>query len=204
MTLLDAVAATSSGYTNTEIAGIITATLMGIAAVGGVIVKFVIARRPVELAEVKREQKREEDESRRIRAQHATFEQLIEAAEERFENEHTAHEKTRERLEGSVQENGRLQEENGQLRFKTLELTDRVERLETSDREKTLKINQLETEVIECHSDRAADMKNTVQWIMDNFVPRNERVTTPPKPRSITPRDMPAIQSSNAARETKT
>jgi hypothetical protein len=193
MTLLDAIVAT--GLTNTEIAGIVSATLMGLTALGGVVVKLVVARRPIDLAAAKREQKRDADESLRFRTQHAFAERIIEGAEEHLEAEKAAHERTREKHEASVQENGRLQEENGQLRFWNIALTDRVEALEKSDHEKTEQINALKDEVIECHEGRAADMRNTVSWIMENFVPRNDRVTTPPRPRSITPRDMPAVSA---------
>jgi uncharacterized coiled-coil protein SlyX len=206
MTLLEATVATTSGLTNGEIAGIISATLLGIAAVGGVIVKFVNARRPVELAEVKAQSKREADESLRFKTQHATFETLIEESDARFERERDAHEKTRDRNEGLVRENGRLQEENGQLRFEKLTLTERVDTLEQTVTEQAVEINTLKDEVVGCHADRAADMKGLMGWIMDNFVPRSPVVSEPPpmRPRSITPRETPAVPSASAARETKT
>lgn len=193
MTLLDA--AVASGLSNAEIAGIITAALTGTALVIGAVVKLVVARRPIDLAAAKREQKRDADESLRFRTQHAFAERIIEGAEEHLEAEKAAHERTREKHEASVQENGRLQEENGQLRFGNIALTNRVEALEKSDHEKTEQINALKDEVIECHEGRASDMRNTVSWIMENFVPRNDRITAPPRPRSITPRDMPAVSS---------
>jgi hypothetical protein len=193
MTLLDAVVAT--GLTNTEIAGIITAAFTGAALVIGAVVKLVVARRPVDLAAAKREQKRDADESMRFKTQHALAERMIEGAEEHLEAEKAAHERTREKHEASVQENGRLQEENGQLRFWNIALTNRVEALEKSDHEKTEQINALKDEVIECHEGRAADMKNMSEWIMTNFVTRGERVSEVPRPRSITPRDMPAVSA---------
>lgn len=190
MTLLDAVAATSSGYTNTEIAGIITATLMGIAAVGGVVVKLVVARRPIDKMRAQQEHKRED-----------TMAQLLHEANE----ERRKIEQDRDR---KAHENANLLAENVEYRRDIIEMREEIDECRSE-------INSLKDEVRECHEGRAkeaemraeeseahaANMQSLVLWMTDEMVRAGMRPSSPPKLRSITPRDFPAVTSTDGAKK---
>lgn len=153
------------------------------------------ARVPVEVAEVNRQAKRDEDESLRFKTGFALAERFIGDVEEHLERERLAHDRTRERLESTSQENGRLQEENGQLRFEKLALTERVDRLETN-------VRDLQEEVRVCHENRASDMRDVALWVTGELSRVGIRPSVPaPQPRSLTPRDFPAVTSTDGAKK---
>jgi hypothetical protein len=202
MTFVEAVAATAGGLTNGEIAAIITAALVGITGLFALLVKIVVARRPVELAEVRRETKRDADESMKFRTQHALAESFIETIESQLEHEKESHERTRGALTQKVQSEAALMAENVELRRTIIDMRDEIDECKAE-------IETLKTEVRECHQgrvseaeDRAADMQGLVLW-MTGELARVGIKSEPPRLRSITPRDMPAISSSSADKSAK-
>lgn len=100
-----------------------------------------------------------------------------------------------EARERERQENGRLTQTNAALTEENVQL--RVERVE---------FDELRAKLDECHEGHARTTQAmgeqalefarshnaTIEWVRDNFIPRGP-VSEAPRPRSITPGDMPAI-----------
>jgi predicted nuclease with TOPRIM domain len=82
-------------------------------------------------------------------------------------------------------ENAALIEEVGRVSAENIALKDRIEHLEAD-------VRKLQDEVRECHDGRIDDMKRMTEWVQDALAGRRSEA---PRPRSITPRDMPAIRS---------
>jgi hypothetical protein len=169
MTVIDAVTASTS-LTNAEIAGIITATFTGLALVGGVVVKLVVARAPIDKLRVQQDHKREDKREDTVT---------------RLLNEERGRNADLDRENHSLgATNAGLIAEVAHLEGEKRNLTERVETLECN-------VRDLQAEVRECHENRGNDMRDIALWVTGELARVGIKPSEAPRPRSITPRDTP-------------